>query len=102
MLPIVFRHQARRELDEAGDWYEQERSGLGGGLGGEFFAEIERVLHRIAIAPEQFPLLFRGTRKAVARRFPYCVYFRERNQRIVVIAIFHSARNPAAWQNRTR
>lgn len=43
MRPIVFRRQARRELDEAGDWYEQERSGLGL----EFFAEIERLLHCI-------------------------------------------------------
>lgn len=29
MRKIVFRQQARRELDEAGDWYEQERTGLG-------------------------------------------------------------------------
>ena len=28
MRQIVFRYQARRELDEAGDWYEQERIGL--------------------------------------------------------------------------
>ena len=73
MRQIVFRQQARRELDDAGDWYEQERIGLGL----EFFAEIERLLHRVTSNPEQFPILYRGTRKAVARRFPYCVYFRE-------------------------
>lgn len=98
MRQIVFRHQARRELDDAGDWYEQERIGLGL----EFFAEIERLLHSITGNPEQFPVLYRGTRKAVARRFPYCVYFRERNQRIVVVAVFHSARNPALWKSRVK
>jgi len=98
MRKIVFRQQARRELDEAGDWYEQERVGLGL----EFFAEIERLLHRVSGNPEQFPILFRSTRKAVARRFPYCVYFRERNQHIVVVAVFHSARNPAAWKSRVK
>jgi len=98
MRQIVFRQQARRELDEAGDWYEQERSGLGL----EFFAEIEHLLHRVTSNPAQFPASYRDTRKAVARRFPYCVYFRERNQRIVVVAVFHSARNPSAWKSRVK
>ena len=97
MRPVIFRRQARREYDEAGDWYEQERAGLGS----EFLAEIERLLQRIASNPEQFPVLYRDVRKAVARRFPYCVYFRERNQHIVVLAVFHSARNPAVWRQRT-
>lgn len=98
MRPVVFRRQARREFDEAGDWYEQERAGLGL----EFLAEIERLIQRIASTPEQFPILYRDVRKAVARRFPFCVYFRERNQYIVVLAVFHSARNPAVWQQRAK
>jgi len=98
MRQIVFRQQARCELDNAGDWYEQERAGLGL----EFFAEIDRLLHRITINPDQFQILYRNTRKAVARRFPYCVYFRERNQHIVVVAVFHSARNPEVWKRRVK
>lgn len=98
MHQIVFRQQARRELDEAGDWYEKERIGLGL----EFFAEIEHLLHRVTSNPAQFPVSYRDTRKAVARRFPYCVYFRERNQTIVVVAVFHSARNPSAWKSRVK
>jgi len=98
MYPLVFRRQARRELDEAGDWYEKERAGLGF----EFFAAIEQLLNLIASKPEQFPMLFRDTRKAVAQRFPYCVYFRVKNQQVVVIAVFHSSRNPSIWQNRAR
>ena len=81
MRPLIFRRQARSEYDEAGDWYEKERAGLGV----EFLAEIDRLLQRIADNPEQFP---------------YCVYFRERNHSIVVMAVFHSARNPAVWQKR--
>jgi len=95
-LPVVFRRQARREFDEAGDWYEKERTGLGL----EFIVEIERLLTRIAAVPNQFPIIYRDVRKAVAQRFPYCIYFREHSQRIVVLAVFHSARNPAVWQGR--
>ena len=98
MRQIVFRKQARLEFDEAGDWYEKERAGLGM----EFLAEIQLLTQHIASNPEQFPVLYRDVRKAVARRFPYCIYFRERSQKIVVLAVFHSARNPAVWQQRTR
>lgn len=98
MRPVIFRKQARREFDEAGDWYEKERPGLGM----EFLAEIQLLIQRIANTPEQFPMLYRDVRKAVARRFPYCIYFRERDRHIVVLAVFHSARNPAVWQERAR
>jgi len=95
-LSVAFRRQARREFDDAGDWYEKERIGLGL----EFLAEIGQLLNRVVSAPNQFPIVHRDVRKAVARRFPYCIYFRVRNQRIVVLAVFHSARNPAVWQGR--
>lgn len=98
MHKIIFRKQARLEFDKAGDWYEKERPGLGM----EFFAEIQLLIQRIANTPEQFPMLYRDVRKAVAQRFPYCIYFRERNQKIVVLAVFHSARNPTVWQQRAR
>lgn len=98
MYQVIFRRQAQREFDKAGDWYEQERAGLGL----EFLAEIECLIKRIAHNPEQFPILYRDVRKAVAQRFPYCVYFRLRNQHIVVLAVFHSASNPAVWKHRAR
>lgn len=97
MRQIVFRRQARLEFDEAGDWYEKERPGLGL----EFLSEIHHLIQHIVSNPEQFPMLYRDVRKAVARRFPYCIYFRERNQKIIVLAVFHSARNPAVWKQRT-
>lgn len=96
MRLVAFRKQAHREFDEAGNWYEKERPGLGL----EFLAEIHLLLQRIASNPEQFPMLYRDVRKAVARRFPYCIYFRERDQHIIVLAVFHSARNPAVWKQR--
>jgi plasmid stabilization system protein ParE len=98
MRKVAFRKQARLEFDEAGNWYEKERLGLGM----EFLDEIQLLIQRIASTPEQFPMLYRDVRKAVVRRFPYCIYFRERDQRIVVLAVFHSARNPAVWQQRAR
>jgi hypothetical protein len=39
-LPIVFRRRARWEFDDAVDWYEQRRFGLGIA----FLTAVERVL----------------------------------------------------------
>jgi len=43
MRPVIFRRQARMEFDEAGDWYEKERTGLGI----EFMAEIQLLIQFI-------------------------------------------------------
>ena len=98
MRQVVFRRQARRELDQAGDWYEKERAGLVL----DFLAEIQSVIDRIISHPEQFPIVHRDVRKAVARRFPYCVYFRERERNIVVLAVFHGSRNPSVLEQQTK
>ena len=93
---LVFRQQARREFEAAGDWYEREQPGLGQA----FLAEVDQVLRKVVGNPGSFPEVMNGVRKAVVRRFPYCLHFRVRGETIVVLAVFHSARNPAVWQAR--
>ncbi|MBY0229562.1 MAG: hypothetical protein K2W96_09810 [Gemmataceae bacterium] len=39
-LPLEFHPAVRDEIDDAQDWYEQRRAGLGQ----EFLDEVERVL----------------------------------------------------------
>ena len=98
MRQVVFRRQARHEFDQAGDWYEKKRAGLGL----EFLSEIQGVIDRIVSSPEQFPIVHCDVRKAVARRFPYCIYFRERERNIVVLAVFHGARSPSVVEQQTK
>ena len=40
-------------------------------------------------------------RKAVVSRFPYVVLYREEAGEVVVISVFHTARDPSIWQSRT-
>jgi len=95
-LPLIFRRPARIEFDEATDWYEARRSGLGA----DFVAEVRRVLEIIVAQPDRFPIEARDVRAAPLSRFPYCIYYRVRPQRVVVIAVFHTSRDPAVWQSR--
>ena len=95
-LPVTFRRAARVEVIEAAAWYESRRLNLGV----EFIAEIDRC---VALAAEQ-PLLFgiahNGIRRVLANRFPYSVYYRPEHRCIVVLAVFHSSRDPSIWQHR--
>src|SRR5438105_4881850 len=94
---VILRQPARTEYDAAGDWYEQQRPGLGA----EFTEAVQKVFDRIAVQPRLHAVILRDIRKAVVRGFPYCVYYRERPSAVVVVSVFHTSRDPAVWQSRT-
>jgi plasmid stabilization system protein ParE len=45
-------------------------------------------------------VVFADIRKAVVKRFPYCIYYRAHTDRVEVIAVFHTSRDPSIWQGR--
>lgn len=55
----------------------------------------------IANQPDLYPVAARDIREAPVRGFPYCVYYRVRAGRLVVLAVFHQSRNPTDWQSRS-
>jgi toxin ParE1/3/4 len=95
-LPVVLRAEAEAEFDEAFDWYEAQRAGLGPA----FAAEVQKVFDRIAANPLMHGVVLSDIRKAVVRRFPYCVFYRPHDDRIEVLAVFHASRDPTVWQGR--
>jgi plasmid stabilization system protein ParE len=95
-LPVVFRPAAEAEYLGAVAWYEAQQTGLGS----DFEAEVQAALDTIANQPDRYPVVHRDTREAPVRRFPYCVYYRVRSDRLVVLAVFHQSREPADWQGR--
>jgi plasmid stabilization system protein ParE len=95
-LPLVFRRIAQAEFDAAAAWYEGQKPGLGS----DFVAEVQQVLDTIASHPERYPLASDDVREALVSRFPYCIYYRVKPDRVVVIAVFHTSRDPSLWQGR--
>ncbi|HBI45930.1 MAG TPA: recombinase [Planctomycetales bacterium] len=93
---VILRRAAQAEYDAAGDWYEQQRPGLGVA----FTAAVQEVFDRIAAHPRMHGIVLRDMRKAVVQGFPYCVYYRERPPAVVVLSVFHTSRDPTVWQSR--
>jgi plasmid stabilization system protein ParE len=94
-LPIRFLPEAKREFDNAVDWYEQHA-----GLGNDLVTRVREVLNRISINPLLHAVTYKDVRKAVVRRFPYVVLYREEAGAVVVVSVFHTSRDPSIWQSR--
>lgn len=95
-LPVVFRPEARAEFDESFDWYERQRSGLGV----DFVTQVQEILDQISATPELYAQMFQDVRRAVVQHFPYSVFYKVEPQQVVILAVFHSRRNPKIWQAR--
>ncbi len=95
-LPVAFHRAASAEFIEASVWYENKREGLASG----FINEIDRCVSLASDSPYQFAIVHQDIRRIVVNRFPYGVYFRVEKLRIVILAVFHSSRNPAIWKTR--
>ena len=95
-LPVTFHRAASAEFSEASTWYESKRRGLAL----EFIAEIDRCVSLASEHPLRFAVVREDIRRVVANRFPYSVYFRAEEHRIVVFAVFHGRRDPVIWVER--
>jgi plasmid stabilization system protein ParE len=84
------------DVEAAFEWYETENSGLGF----EFLNQLRRSYLRILENPLAYQELRHGIRRALTRQFPYAIYFSIEGEIILILAVLHTARNPAEWQKR--
>ena len=91
-----YHTSARRELNEAVLWYEDQKPGLGS----QFFAAVQETIAHIVENPRRFPLVYRDLRQAPVSRFPYLVFFMPQADRLQIFAVFHTSRAPGIWKER--
>lgn len=96
MYSIVVHPSAERDLEEALEWYEDQRNGLGVELLNEFNLTIEYLKTN----PLSFPIRYSDKRICkVGKRFPYFVHYSCANNSVQIKAVFHGKRNPKAWES---
>ena len=84
---VSIRASARKDLEKANDWYEEQCAGLGD----EFLIAIAEVLERLEENPEAFPFYYGEFRRALTRRFPYKVFFQIQGRAVIVFRVLHGA-----------
>jgi len=93
--------EATRELQEAANWYETEKPGLGSRL-------IDAFGNALELLREDFPPVTpvpgdsgqRGAKRLILHRFPFSVITVEHEDGVVVVALAHQSRHPDYWKNR--
>lgn len=94
----IIRSEAERDFEESATWYEDRKPGLGLA----FIKAVEQTFDEILAHPKKYAIVKRSVRAAAVDGFPYFrVLYRIDSATIVIIAIFHSSRNPAEWMSRT-
>jgi len=95
--PLRFDPAARRELNEAADFYDAEDPGLGLA----FLDAAERAFEQIQAFPESSPISLAPVRTKVLSAFPFSViYWVTDDEVIIVLALAHHRRRPEYWRGR--
>ena len=96
MTSIVFLAPAEEEMLEASRYYERQAPGLGH----DFLAEVQRVVHGVVENPQIGTVVRQPIRRRLIRGFPFGILYRVDADEIVIIAIMHLRRRPGYWADR--
>ncbi len=73
MKPILaVQLEAEADFENAIEWYEAQRPGLGA----EFAIRVRQRIARILEFPEAYRIIGKGVRKARVVKFPYGIFYR--------------------------
>ncbi|WP_082915168.1 type II toxin-antitoxin system RelE/ParE family toxin [Arachidicoccus ginsenosidimutans] len=89
MYQVVLQSEAISDMQDAYDWYEEQRTGLGN----EFVEEVEISLEKISEHPEYYSYVNDIYRRIKTNRFPYLIIYEIENNTVFVNSIMHGMRN---------
>ncbi len=95
-LPIVLDLRAEKDIDAAAQWYAQERLELAL----KFLDTVDATFEWIAQFPQACPQVAPGIRRALTKKFPFCIYYTVDDDRVTVFAVLHIRRSSDTWQQR--
>lgn len=102
-MKVVFHGGATAELEDAEDWYEAQRAGLGDDLAAEVDSALEVICETPGVWPRwpgSPPTPF--VRRFLLSRFPFALAYLAEPARVVVLAVAHAKRQPGYWFHRLR
>ena len=95
---LEFHPLVRIDVAEASVWYEQREPGVGARLEADT-RELFRCLGDEALL---YAVRFSDIRRANLRKFPYGIFYFVVGQSVVVLGVFHAARDSGAALRRRR
>lgn len=85
---LEIQSEAVIDIQEAFEWYETKREGLGF----DFIEEVENGLENISNNPKYYSFISENFRRYKIKRFPYLVVYEIEGASVVVNSVKHSSR----------
>ena len=95
-MNLRLRDAAEADIGDAHAWYRER----GHELGDQFLQALDECLESIRRNPLVYPAVHGEIRRALLRKFPYCVFHIVAESDIVVLGCLHGHRDPRIWRGR--
>ena len=89
-MRIQILPEALEDLHQGFHFYEGQEAGLGAYFLEQLFSDIDSLLHHAGIHPLRF-----SYHCAFAKRFPFAIYYRVKDDQVHVYAVLDCRRNPS-------
>jgi len=87
---LIIQIEAWLEIQDAFDWYEEQKDGLGD----EFLEELDNCYNSLTENPEGFPYINYLYRRIKTDRFPYIIMYEVDNNDIIISRVRHIKQKP--------
>ena len=86
---VEISSDAEEDLVEGYWFYERQSSGLGDYFRSCLIADIESLAYYGGVHANEY-----GFHRALSKRFPFCIYYRMDEDRVIVAAVLDARRDP--------
>ena len=93
---VMIRAEAKRDLREAKRWYQS----ISPELKRDFVRKIDDAITLAKERPLAFQVVHRTFRRVLVHRFPYALFYHVGEDRIIIVAVLHQARDPELLEQR--
>ena len=94
---VVIRPLAKRDIRAARVWYRK----ISPLLADRFLDAVDDAIERAKDQPLAYQIIHRTFRRVLLHRFPYALVYHPGEDRIVVVAVLHQARDPEVLTRRS-
>ena len=100
MYKSVILPLAKKDIQDAAKWYNEQQ----GGLGKRFITQIRKAVHFIRQNNKATVVRYENVHTALLNKFPYMIHFTvdDHQKLIIIVAVLHTSRNPEVWKGRAR
>lgn len=90
MRAVIVRPEAANDIRTAHAWYSE----ISAQFAATFIRRVDDAIERVRDWPLAYQVVRHTFRRVPLRRFPYALFYHADNDRVVIVAVLHQARDP--------